>query len=98
MKASRAAVRQIKALERMAIGIVSVETKLNWLIANLQASNVLPDTPDDFFDLARSGDITSVGSEATPEGSAVRPTKKPKKSKSKKPKAGSKKKAASKKK
>jgi len=45
MKASRAAVRQAKALEKMATSIGRVEDLLGWMIANLQESGALPELP-----------------------------------------------------
>ena len=45
MKASRAAVRQVRALEKTATSMERIEGLLGWMIANLQESEALPELP-----------------------------------------------------
>jgi len=57
MKASRAAVRQVRALEKTAASMSRVEDLLGWMIANLQELEVLPELPEELQELeAQSGD------------------------------------------
>ena len=57
MKASRAAVRQVKALEKVATSMGRVEDLLGWMIATFQESGALPELPYELQELyAHSGD------------------------------------------
>lgn len=57
MKASRAAVRQVRALEKTAASMGRVEDLVNWMIANFQELGALPELPEELQELeAQSGD------------------------------------------
>lgn len=66
MKASRAAVRQVRALEKMATSMGRVEDLLGWMIANLQESGALPELP---YELQESKIVVPPEEDDTP-GSA----------------------------
>jgi len=70
MKASRAAVRQAKALEKMATSMGRVESLLGWMIANLQESRALPELPYELQELEANPADAPLEEEESTESSS----------------------------
>ena len=77
MKASRAAVRQVRALEKVATSMGRVEDLLGWMIANLQESGALPELPYELQEpkviVPREEDDTTGSAEVKDEGTTDAP-------------------------